>query len=124
MYARRKTILKGQVVGTAFSSGFLSGRERSGGTLRVSGRLRRERRSHRSSTGSSGYGSGTTHHIIGTDIVEPAAIELVGIDIERDGDIFTHLDIELLDTVFAKNAKNTFPGELSRNFDNIILRHP
>ncbi len=48
----------------------------------------------------------------------------MGIDVKLNGDILIHLNIELLDALLAKNAKNTTLGILPRNFDDIILRHP
>ena len=41
--------------------------------------------------------------------------------IETDCQVFTHLNIELLDAVFTKNTEHTLTGILPRNLYNIIL---
>ena len=45
----------------------------------------------------------------------------MSINIEANGDILTHLNVKLLDAVLAKKAEYATPGELSGNFDDIIL---
>ena len=114
--------LERQVVGTTLTRRFLSRWEGRGGCIGC----RWEGRSHRSGTRhwGTGYRHLTTQHIVGTDIVEPSALILVGIDIELDGDILVHLDIELLDPVFPKNAEHATLGILARDLYHIVLRHP
>ncbi len=48
----------------------------------------------------------------------------MGIYIELYGHILVHLNIELLDAVLAENAEKHLTGILTRNFKNIVLRHP
>ena len=112
-------LLKGQVVSRALARRLLSRRERSSLRSRL---LRRERSSaaHRSSS----HRCSTTHHIVGTNIIKPTAVELVCINIEAHGDILTLLNIELLDTVFAKNTEHALTRILTGNFYHIVLRHP
>ncbi len=64
------------------------------------------------------------HHTVGTNIIKPTAVELVCINIEAHGDILTLLNIELLDTVFAKNTEHALARILPGNFYHIVLRHP
>ena len=120
MYAResRQKKLEGQVVCGLSLTG-RCGRERSG-------ILRGEWSSLRSggigvNYGGCGYRSGTTGNIIGTDIIEPTSVELVGIDIERYGQVIAHLNVKLFDAVFAKHAEDTLARILTRNFDDIVL---
>ena len=60
----------------------------------------------------------------GTDVVEPAALILVGINIELDGDILTILNVELTNAVFAKNTEHHATRILAGDFQHVILRHP
>ena len=48
----------------------------------------------------------------------------MGVDIKLHGDIFTLLDIELLDAILSEDTEKTLAGILTRNFDHIVLRHP
>ena len=119
-----------QVVGTSFFGRFLCRREWSGG-LRSSGRcglLRRERSSTNGSgisNGSAGNGCcNTVEHVESTDIIEPAAIKLMGINIKLYGQILTILNVELTDAILSKDAEYATLRILSWNFDYIILRHP
>ena len=48
----------------------------------------------------------------------------MGIDIELNREILTLLDVELLDAVLAEDTEKTLAGILTRNLDDIILRHP
>ena len=48
----------------------------------------------------------------------------MGINIKRYGDVLTHLNIKLLDAVFTKDTEQTLAGILSRDFNDIVLRHP
>ena len=72
----------------------------------------------------SSYGNLTTDNIEGTDIIEPASLVLMGIDVELNGDILIHLNIVLLDAVLAEDAEDATFGIGSGNFDDIVLRHP
>ena len=123
-----KEILKGKVVGGTVTCGFLSGRERSSSGLRSSsyGLLGRKG----CSTGDSSYGSssrngGSTgycrHDTIGTDVVEPTTLILVGVNIEGHGIVLTHLNVKLFDTVFTEDTEETLTGILARNFNDIVL---
>lgn len=117
------TTLEGQVVGTTLTCCLWSGRERCGSSLGRSS-LRRER-SCLGSDRSSRYGRYlTTNNIVRANIVKPAAIELMGIDVELHGQVLIHLDIELLDAVLAEETEHATLGVLSRNFNDIVLRHP
>ena len=116
------SFLEGQIVGRTFSR-LLCRRERSNIGICCRSRLLRSKGSS-TSLGSYSNGSSTTNNIIGADFVEPTSIILVGINIELDGNIFVHLNVKLLNTVFAKDAEQTLARILSRNFDNILLRHP
>lgn len=78
----------------------------------------------------SGFHRGTCHRsggycatndIIGTDIVKPTAIILVGIDVKANGNVLTHLNIKLLDTVLTKDTEQTLTRILARNLNNIVL---
>lgn len=71
--------------------------------------------------GASHWSSLTTHHIVGTDLVKPTAIVLMGIDIELHGEVLTLLDIELLDTVLAKQTEDAFAWILTWHLDDIFL---
>ncbi len=117
------TSLKWQIVSRTLTCRFLSRRERSSLRSRL---LRRERSSaaHRSATHRSSHRCSTTHHTVGTNIIKPTAVELVCINIEAHGDILTLLNIELLDTVFAKNTEHALARILPGNFYHIVLRHP
>ena len=109
--------LEGQVVGTASLTGrLLCWWERSRSTISWW-----EGRSLRRSSCRSYL---TTNHIIGANIVKPASIKLMGINIKLHGKIFTLLDIVLFDTVFTEDTEKTFLGVLSWNLYDIILRHP
>ena len=103
--------LEGQIVGATLACRLLSGRE---------GRGSRSDTSHRGT--SNGYL--TTQHVVGTDIVEPTALIFVGVDIELDGDILVHLNIELLNPVFSENTEHATLRILTRDFNHIVLRHP
>ncbi len=123
-------LLEGEIIGGAVTCGILCRREGSGlcgGSYRLLGRegsCGSLRSSSDGSTWSSGNRSSATYNVESTDIVEPTAIELVGINVELNGQVLTHLNIELPDTVFAKYAEHTLPGELARHLDDIVLRHP
>jgi hypothetical protein len=108
--------LEGQIVSTTLAYRFLCRREGRRGILRSSSLCERSALDR-----SASYGSSTTYHIEGTDIIEPTAIELMGIDIERNGDILTHLDIELLDAIFTENTEDTLLGILTGNLYDIVL---
>ena len=114
-----------QIVSRTFTSRFLSRRERSrcATNRRERSCLRscaRSNTSHRSAS----YRHLAANHVISADIVEPASIELMSVDVELNSKVFSLLDVELLDAVFAEDAEKTLAGILTRNFDNVILRHP
>ena len=46
------------------------------------------------------------------------------VDVELDGHVLVHLNVKLLDTVFAENPEDATARILSWNFNDIILRHP
>ena len=48
----------------------------------------------------------------------------MSVNVELNRQVLTHLNIKQLDTVFAKYAEHTLPGELTRHLNDIILRHP
>ena len=107
--------LEGQIVGRTLSRLLSSGRERCGLLCRSSLRLWWER------CGCCGINGCSRNNIESTDLVEPTAVVLVGVDIERYGDILTHLNVELLDAVLTKHTEQTLAGILTRHFDNILL---
>jgi hypothetical protein len=45
----------------------------------------------------------------------------MSINIKLYGEVFSLLDIELLDTVFSEKAEYTFPRILARDLDYIFL---
>jgi len=45
----------------------------------------------------------------------------MGINIERYGNVFAHLNVELLDTILTENTEHTFSGILTWYFDDILL---
>jgi len=111
-----------QVVSRTFRRRFLSWREWCCGTI-----SRRERRSLRCYSGcyrSSSHRLLATNDIVSANIVKPTAIEFMSVDIKLHSEIFTLLDIELLDAIFSEDTEKTFTGILARNFDDIVLRHP
>ena len=114
--------LEGQIVGATLACRLLSGREGRSSSIRC----RREGRGSRSDTSHRGTSNGhlTTQHVVGTDIVEPTALIFVGVDIELDGDILVHLNIELLNPVFSENTEHATLRILTRDFNHIVLRHP
>ena len=69
----------------------------------------------------SGHRRSATYYIVCTNIIKPTTIKLMCIYIELNCQIFTHLNIELLDTVLTKHTEHTFARGLSRNLNNIIL---
>ena len=113
------TFLERQVIGRTFSCGLLSWREWRCGISTAHRLLWRERRGLGSTSNGRHYS--TTLNVEGTNLVEPTTIILMSIDIERYGDVLTHLDVELLDTVLTENAEHTFLGILTWYFDNILL---
>ena len=48
----------------------------------------------------------------------------MGINIELNGHILVHLNVKLFDAVFTEDSENATTGELSRNLNHIVLRHP
>ena len=48
----------------------------------------------------------------------------MGVNIELHRKIFSLLNIELFDSVFAEDTEKTFTWILSGNFNNVVLRHP
>jgi len=117
---RVKRLLERQVVGCTLGRSLLCWREWSCSGSWGSSLLRREW------CGTSHRGRGNRRHlaandVVSADIVEPTALILVSINVELNGDILVHLNVKLLDAVLAKKAEYATPGELSGNFDNIIL---
>lgn len=107
--------LEGQVVGSAFTCRFLCRGERSGRSLWSSLGLRRERRC----CGSTGCYA--VQYIVGTYLVEPTSLILVGINVKLNSQVFTVLNVELTDAVLTKHTETAFPGICARNFDYILL---
>ena len=48
----------------------------------------------------------------------------MGIDVEGHRIVLIHLNVKLLQTIFAKDSKDHVTRILSGNLDNEILRHP
>ena len=114
--------LERQVICRTFSSRLLSRRERGCGISTTHRLLWREWRGYWSTC----YrrNGGTSLYVIGADIVEPAALVFASIDIELNGDVLAHLDIELLDAVLTEDVEYHFARVLARYFDDIFLSHP
>ena len=96
--------LERQVICRTFSSRLLSRRERGCGISTTHRLLWREWRGYWSTCYRRNYS--TSLNVIGTNLVKPTAIIFVCINIKLYGDVFTHLDVELLDTVLAENSPN------------------
>lgn len=62
--------------------------------------------------------------VVGTDVVVPAALILMGVDVELYCDLCVRVKIELLDVVFAEDGEEDVPWVLSWDFDDCILRCP
>jgi len=52
----------------------------------------------------------------GTDIVEPAAIVLVGVDVEVYGQQFAYLNVECLQAFSSEDVEHKLPGEVAGHF--------
>ena len=48
----------------------------------------------------------------------------MGIDIELDREVFTTLYVELLDAILSEKTEHALTGILSRDLNDIFLRHP
>ena len=91
MYVR-ESALERQIVCRTFCCGFLSWRERSRSTI-----SRRERRGLRHAGSChwcawhrlTSYGLLTTNDIVSANVVKPTSIELMGVDIELNGQVLT-----------------------------------
>ena len=113
--------LERQIVGTTLARRFLCRREGRGGSIgcRWEGRGSWSDTSHRGNTGY--WRHLTAHDIIGTDLVEPTSIVLVGINVKLNRDIFAILNVKLLDAVLAENTEDTLTGILTWHLDDILL---
>ena len=100
--------LEWQIVGRAFCGWLLCWWEGSRST--ASGRERACLR--RADTGLRNL---SAHDVVGTDIVKPTTLIFAGVDIELNGQIFTILNIELLDAVLTKEVEDTTFGILAWN---------
>ena len=76
------------------------------------------------SSGSCSSDCCTVYHAICANLIKPTAIILVGVNVERNSHVFTHLDVELLDAILAKHAEHAFARILTRHLYYILLRHP
>ena len=65
-----------------------------------------------------------TDHLPCTNVVEPTAIVLVGINVEAYTELFTGLYVKLCNTFSTKYAEYALLGELVVSFDYIVLRFP
>ena len=74
--------------------------------------------------GRHGVGHLTTNNIVRANVIEPTSLILVCINIKLHGNFFAGLNVELLDTVFAKYSEYHASGILTRYFNDIILAHP
>ncbi len=121
---------EGQVVGSPFTSRFRRRREWS--CTGIGSRLLRREwtcGSGCSSTGNSCSGRNTlgyltANNVESTDVVIPTALILMGINVELNGHIFSSLNVELFNPVFAKDAENHTARILSWYLNNIVLTHP
>ena len=115
--------LEGQIVGSTFTGRLLSGREGGCGSLCITahGLLGRK---------GSGCGDAaslrhlTAHDVVGTDLVEPTSVVFMCINIELNGNLFTGLNIELLDAILAEDTEEHLTWVLAWNFNNVFLAHP
>ena len=60
----------------------------------------------------------------GTNIVEPTALILMGVDVEADTKILTHLYVELRKALCSEHPEDAFLGELLKGFYYKILALP
>ena len=114
------SFLEGEVIGWGLTrSRLLSRGEGCGGSLRSS---------ILSGSEGCGSGNGTSHlaaeDVVGADLVEPATVVLVSVDVELNGDLLTGLNIELLDAVFAEDAEEHLTGVLTWHLNDVFLTHP
>ena len=65
-----------------------------------------------------------TFYLPCTDTVEPAVLPLTRVDVERNGQFFAHLDIELFDLVGSEHIEAHFAWILVVIFDDIFLHFP
>lgn len=63
-------------------------------------------------------------YLPGSDAVEPAVLPLAGVNVERNGQFFVHLDVELFYLVVAKDFKAHFAWILSVVFYYKFLNFP
>jgi len=121
--------LERQVVGGSLAGRLLCCWERCCGI--ICNRLLRGEGTGRGRCGACDGGSGgdglshlATDDVEGTDVVEPTALILVRVNVELHGDIFTSLDVELLDAIFSKDAEDHAARVLSGNLNHVVLTHP
>ena len=58
------------------------------------------------------------------DLIEPTALILMGVNVERNGQFLSTLYVELLDAILTKYPEANLLGILVVCFDYILLRHP
>ena len=89
-------------------------------------KFRHSRRSWRRNgrTGSHWSTCANTLYFPCADTVEPAVLPLTCIDIERNRQLFTHLDVELFYFICSEYVETHLTGILPVVFDYVFLRFP
>ena len=64
------------------------------------------------------------HNTPSAQLVEPAAVVFVGVNVERNGQFLADLNVELLDALLTKYFKSAFAGILIVRLNNIFLYFP
>ena len=120
--------LEGQIVSSALTGRLLDGRE--GGFGCCCRLLWRERSTGCRSTASNSCGGGYTlghlsaNDVVGTDVIIPSSVKFAGINVKLYCDFLSRLDIELLDSFFAKDVEHHLTGEVTWHFNDVFLYHP
>ena len=65
-----------------------------------------------------------TLNLPGTDVVEPTILPLTAIDVERYGELFTQLDVELFNFVSSEEIETHLTGVLVVCFQHVFLCLP
>ena len=108
-----------QIVGSSVARRLLCWWEWSRGPVLCCRLLGSERRGSRN-----GLCCLATNNIVCTNLIEPAALPFVSINVKLYGNLFASLNAELLDAVFAEKAEDHLPRILPRYFKNVFLAHP
>ncbi len=58
------------------------------------------------------------------DVIIPTAIVFTCVNVKRNGQLFAHLNLHLVETVFAENSEHALLGILVMSLDDKFLRLP